>query len=74
MPTITKQDNLTRTIPWGADELIQVNGYALVYTQDADGNIIVQLPGKRSIPVPALIAQNAKIVYPKRWRGLRNST
>jgi hypothetical protein len=57
-----------RTIPWAADEYIQIDGLQCVYTRQPDWTLLVHFPGCTSALLADLVHAGHKIVLPRRVR------
>lgn len=58
-----------RTLPWAADEFIVIDGWRLVYTATKGcDDVVVHLPGRRSLTPQALRDAGCDVTLPKRWR------
>lgn len=56
------------SIPWTDDELARVNGISVVYSFDKHDGFIFHLPGGRSVPEEALLAEFKRLELPRKVR------
>lgn len=58
-------------IPWHESEFVRYRGYALVYTQTGNSEMIVHLPGRISRPVSMLDQSALQVPAKSRQRQTR---
>lgn len=66
-PTLNRPELLRQqTLPWADDQLCRVNGFRCCYDHDADGLMVVRLPGGQSLTVAEILGRGWTF-EPPRW-------
>jgi hypothetical protein len=66
-PVLNAPEHLRQpTLPWHPEQYARVNGYAVVYTHDRDGLMVVRLPGGEALTVAQILARGWVFEAP-RW-------
>lgn len=65
---IKEEDKFRRTIPWGEDEFIRVNGLKCVYTTHLGSIDMIIMPGGRKLSWKTALDFGFDIIWPKTIR------